>query len=137
MVLIIVIGIILANELLQVFSYPPYLVINLYYAMERYVASIAHVAARLFLNYKLNYQNPLTGNIQLLIIYVFTSNHQWNECLNISYIFGSISRRFKIATSYSYLNNCSPLHHFYSDLKILRNCKLLIKGYCLEKVLQP
>ena len=47
-------------------------------------------------------------------------------------IFGSISGIFKIAISYSYLNKCSPFHHFYADLKILQNYRLLIKGFCLE-----
>ena len=51
-------------------------------------------------------------------------------------IFGSISGFFKITTSYSYLNNYSPFHHFYADLKILRNCRLLINKYCLGKVSQ-
>ena len=28
-----------------------------------------------------------------------------------------------LATSYSYSNDCSPFHEFYTDLKILQNCK--------------
>ena len=46
----------------------------------------------------------------------------------------SFSDTFKIiAMSYSYSNDCSPFHQFYSDFKILQHRKLLIKGYCLEK----
>ena len=41
-------------------------------------------------------------------------------------ILSNISGFFKIATSYSYLNNHLTFHHFYPDLKILRNCKRLV-----------
>ena len=40
----------------------------------------------------------------------------------------------KLAASYSYSNDCLPFCQFYSDLKILQNCPLLIKQYCLEKI---
>ena len=40
----------------------------------------------------------------------------------------------KLAINYSYSNDYSPFHQFYSDLKIFQNCPLLIKGYCLEKI---
>ena len=39
----------------------------------------------------------------------------------------------KIILSYSYLNYPSPFCQFYTDLKILQNGPLLIKGYSLCK----
>ena len=56
---------------------------------------------------------------------------------NLLTIFSNIRGFFKIATSYSHLNDCSPFHHVYANLKILRNCRRLVKGYCLGKVSQP
>ena len=35
--------------------------------------------------------------------------------------------------NYMYSNDSLPFHRFDSDLRILQNCALLIKGYCLKK----
>ena len=43
----------------------------------------------------------------------------------------------KLASNYSYSNDCSPFHQFYSDLKILQNGPLLIKGSTINKRVVP
>ena len=41
---------------------------------------------------------------------------------------------FKIATIYSFSNDCSPSHQFCTDLNILQNCSCLVKGQRLKKI---